>query len=96
MAHNQSPYSIIKSPIITEKLNAFAGLNKYIFWVAKDANKIDIKRAIETIYKVKVSKVNAMVIKGKFKRIRWGQEGKTSSWKKAVVTLHQGHEIKIT
>jgi len=59
-------------------------------------NKIEIKNAVEKIYNVKVEKVNIMNVKGKTKRIRWNQEGKTPTWKKAIVTLKRGYEIKIT
>ena len=89
-------YSIIKSPLITEKSSREIALRKYCFWVDKGANKIEIKRAIEKVYKVKVEKVASMVVKGKTKKVRHNQPGKTSSWKKAVVTLAEGSEIKVT
>lgn len=88
-------YSVIKAPLITEKVAMLNPLRKYMFLVDKRANKIDIKRAVEKVYNVKVSDVNCMIVKGKTKRVRW-QAGKTASWKKAIVTLKEGSEIKFT
>jgi large subunit ribosomal protein L23 len=87
---------VIKSPLVTEKTAASSGLRKYAFWVDKNANKVQIKRAIEKIYKVKVEKTSTLMVKGKTKRLRFNQAGKTASWKKAIVTLKEGSEIKIT
>ncbi|MBN2484122.1 MAG: 50S ribosomal protein L23 [Candidatus Omnitrophica bacterium] len=87
-------YSIIQSPYITEKATMAGQNRQYTFRVSGDANKIEIKKAVEKIYKVKVTRVNVLNKKGKLKRLRWGQEGKTASWKKAVVTLREGQEIK--
>jgi len=92
----KSVYSIIKSPLVTEKSARDSVYRKYAFRVDRDANKIEIKRAIEKIYKVKVAKTSALMIKGKTKRLRSNQAGKTVSWKKAIVTLREGFEIKIT
>jgi large subunit ribosomal protein L23 len=92
----KSIYTIIKAPVLTEKATILKDVNQYVFWVNKDSNKIEVKRAIEKLYKVKVKQVNVLTVKGKTKRIRWGQEGKTPAWKKAIVTLHKGHDIKIT
>lgn len=89
-------YSIIKSPLITEKSSRQVAYRKYCFWVDKGANKIQIKRAIEKVYNVKVSNVASMMVKGKTKKVKWNQPGKTASWKKAVVTLREGSEIKLT
>ena len=91
----KSPYLTVNSPLITEKFSFLSQQNKYIFRVALEANKIEIKRAIEKIYGVKVTDVNVMVLKGKAKRLRIGQEGKTSKWKKAIVTLKKGDTIKL-
>ena len=96
MSIAKSIYSIIKSPLMTEKTARDSIHRRYSFWVAKDANKIEIKKAIEKVYNVKVAKTSSMVVKGKMKRLRQNQAGKTSSWKKAVVTLKPGFEIKIT
>ena len=88
-------YSLIKSPLVTEKSTRDSVYRKYAFWVEKTSNKIDIKRAIEKIYNVKVKKVSSAVIKGKTKRVKWNQPGKTTSWKKAIITLKEGYEIKL-
>lgn len=92
----KSVYTIVKSPLITEKATNLQKVNQYVFWVDRSVNKVEVKTAIEKLYKVKVKRVNVLNVKGKTKRIRWRQEGKTSSWKKAVVTLKEGYEIKIT
>jgi large subunit ribosomal protein L23 len=89
-------FSVIKAPLVTEKSTRDSVNRKYSFWVDKGANKVEIKQALEKIYKVKVEKVASMVIKGKFKRIRNNQPGLTTDWKKAIVTLKPGHEIKLT
>lgn len=89
-------YLVIKSPLVTEKANRISSYLKYIFWVDKLANKVDIKRAVEKVYNVKVERVNSEIVKGKTRRIKWNQPGKTSSWKKAIVTLKKGFEIKLT
>lgn len=77
---------IIVRPIITEKSMIGATEKKYTFEVAKTAGKIEIARAVEEIFKVKVAKVNTLNVRGKFRR-QGRSEGYTRSWKKAVVTL---------
>ncbi len=77
---------IIVRPIITEKSMDGLADRKYTFEVAKNANKIEIKKAVEVLFGVKVSKVNTISVKGKKKRMG-RSEGYTSDWKKAVVTL---------
>lgn len=87
-------YDIIKSIVRSEKSAFLEPQRQYIFEVAKNATKIDIKRAVEEIYKVKVQSVNSSVVTGKPKRVR--QEiGRTSSWKKAIVTLQEGQKIEV-
>lgn len=88
-------YTIIKSPLRTEKGTNFLPLNKYLFWVEKSANKTEIKGALEEIYKVKVEKVNTVTVRGKNRRVRY-VEGKTPDWKKAIVTLKAGDKIDLT
>ena len=68
--------------------------NVYTFEVAKDANKIEIRNAIETIFDVTVTKVNTLNVKPKPKRVRY-QEGRTRTWKKAMVTLAEGETIEV-
>lgn len=96
MSAVKSFYSVIQSPLITEKSAAGSLQRKYAFWVARPANKVEIKQAVEKVYNVKVQSVCSMIVKGKVKRIRWNQPGKTAAWKKAIVTLQKGHEIKQT
>jgi large subunit ribosomal protein L23 len=90
-----SSYDIIKSLIRTEKSSLYEPERKYLFLVDKASNKISIKRAVEEIYKVKVSDVNTFVSIGKLKRVRH-QLGKTPDHKKAVVTLKEGQKIELT
>lgn len=80
------PEEIIIKPIVTEKSNANVQEGKYTFKVAKKATKIEIKRAVEKLFEVKVLSVNTMNVNGKEKRVRY-QTGKTSDWKKAIVTI---------
>lgn len=96
MGEVKSIYSIIKAPLTTEKTTRLSPFRKYSFCVLRGANKIDIKKAVEKIYNVKVERVASMVVKGKMKKVRANQPGRTSAWKKAMVTLKKGFEIKIT
>ena len=80
-------YDIIKRPIITEQSMAETDIKKYVFEVAKDANKIEIAKAIEEIFGVKVAKVNTLNMQGKVKRMGRYPEGRRPDWKKAMVTL---------
>ncbi len=77
---------IILRPIITEESMMGVSEKKYTFKVAKDANKIEIAKAVETLFGVKVSKVNTMNVRGHLRRQGMNQ-GYTASWKKAIVTL---------
>ncbi len=79
---------IILKPIITEKSMAGISLKKYTFKVAKDANKIEIAKAVESLFNVTVDKVNTMNCKGRF--VRQGRTaGYRPDWKKAIVTLSE-------
>ncbi len=77
---------VIIAPVITEKSNMEMQNGKYTFKVARKATKVDIKRAVEKLFEVKVLSVNTMTVKGKEKRVGVYQ-GKTSDWKKAIVTI---------
>jgi large subunit ribosomal protein L23 len=77
---------IIIAPVITEKSMSGIADKKYTFKVAKDANKIEIAKAVEEIFKVKVAKVNTMSVRGQARRMG-RYEGYTADWKKAIVTL---------
>ena len=87
-------YTIIRTLLRTEKGALQAPDRKYLFSVQKSANKIQIKQAVEEIYKVKVADVNTQVMRGKLKRVRQAQ-GLTADWKKAVVTLKEGQKIDL-
>jgi len=88
-------YDIIKTLIRTEKGTDLEFERKYLFLVWIKANKIQIKKAVEEIYNVKVEAVNTMNVAGKKKRVR--QEfGHASDWKKAIVTLKEGSKIDVT
>jgi large subunit ribosomal protein L23 len=88
-------WRVIKKPLITEKSEWMREkLNQYAFLVDKSANKIQIKKAIEKIFEVKVVKVHTIRCKGKPKRVRFSK-GYTSDWKKAIVTLVEGDRIEI-
>ena len=87
-------HTVLKALLRTEKGATQVTENKYLFSVQKDVNKIEIKKAVEDIYKVKVGHVNTQVMPGKIKRVR-SVAGKTPEWKKAVVTLKSGHKIDL-
>ena len=80
-------YDIIIRPIITERAMAGAADKKYVFEVAKDAGKVEIKKAVEEIFGVKVAKVNTINMQGKQKRTGRFPAGRRPSYKKAIVTL---------
>jgi large subunit ribosomal protein L23 len=86
-------YDIIKRPLVTEKSNRQKeSQNQYVFEVDRKANKIEIKRAVEQLFKVKVDRVNVSRVHGKVKRL--GRNvGKRPDWKKAVVLLREGNRI---
>ncbi|MBD3175605.1 MAG: 50S ribosomal protein L23 [Armatimonadia bacterium] len=90
-----TPFDIIIRPIVTEKSMDAMEHGKYTFKVSPRASKIDIRRAIERIYKVSVTKVNTMNVRGKPRRQGRFHEGRTPSWKKAVVTLAPGESIDL-
>ena len=85
----KTAYDIIIRPIITEQSMEDLDIKKYAFEVAKDANKIEIKKAIEEIFDVTVIKVNTINVIGKEKRQGAYPKGKTASWKKAIVKLSE-------
>lgn len=88
-------YDTILSPVITEKSTYLSEQNKVVFRVADDATKDDIAAAVEALFKVTVTKVNTLNVKGKTKRFR-GRAGRRSDVKKAIVTLAEGQSIDIT
>lgn len=88
-------YDVIVHPVITEKSTLASENNQVIFKVARTANKKDIKLAVEKLFDVKVKAVNTMVRKGKTKIFR-GRSGRLSDFKRAIVTLEEGHSVDVT
>ena len=86
----KTAYDIIIRPIITEQSMEDLDIKKYAFEVAKDANKIEIKKAVEEIFGVTVIKVTTEHVRGKSKRVGNNPQGTSRSWKKAVVKLSEG------
>jgi len=91
----RSPHEVLKHMIRTEKGSGMLVDNKYLFKVDRRSNKIEVKDAVEFIYKVEVASVNMMTVRGKKKRVR-SKEGLTASWKKAIVTLKPENRIEVT
>ncbi len=89
----KNSYGIIVSLLQTEKGSNLLQFNKYLFRVDRNANKLEIKRAVEEIFKVKVADVNVLTVLGKKKRLKY-KEGRTPDWKKAIVTLKAGEKIE--
>jgi len=90
----RSPYEVLKKPVVSEKTMGLLAENKYTFLVNPDANKIEIKHAVEKAFNVKVIDVKTISVKGKTKRVG-RYVGKTSDKKKAIVTLKAGDKIEI-
>jgi len=87
-------YRVLIKPLVTEKASVMGTLNKYFFEVAKEANKIEVAKAVYDVYGVKPEKVNIVRMRGKVVR-RGRITGKRKDWKKAVVTLKKGDSIKV-
>ena len=83
----RTAYDIVIRPVITEQSMEDMDIKKYVFEVAKDANKVEIAKAIEEIFGVTVIKVTTINVRGKEKRVGANPAGKTKTWKKAVVKL---------
>jgi len=94
---SRHPYDILVRPLVTERAinGADFAKKKYVFKVANDSDKVQIRRAIEAAFGVKVVSVNTSNVGGKKKRLKQKQEGKRPDWKKAVVTLAEGNEINL-
>ena len=86
-------YDVVKVMVRSEKGSALEKERKYLFRVATAATKVDVKRAVEEIYKVKVDSVNTLNVPGKLKRVR-ARVGYTTGWKKAIVSLKEGQKIE--
>jgi large subunit ribosomal protein L23 len=87
------PYQVLCRPLITEKNTSLQSKGKYAFEVAGDANKLQVKEAVEKAFKVKVTAVNVISVSGK-SRIVGRRQVLTRSWKKAIVTLQPGDSIQ--
>ncbi len=92
---NERLYEILRAPVITEKATLLSEFNQVSFFVSLDASKLEIKAAVEGLFKVNVKAVNTLVQKGKTKRFR-GRPGKRIDTKKAIVTLADGDSIDIS
>lgn len=90
----KSIYDLVRYPLITERALLQQDKGKYTFRVHPEASKGEIKEAIETIFSVKVAKVNTSTVRGRLKRVRF-RPGYTAEWKKAVVTLKPGQKIEL-
>jgi large subunit ribosomal protein L23 len=90
-----TPHQVIVRPVVTEKSNdLIAQKNQYVFEVHKDANKIEIRSAVEMVFGVRVSNVRTQIVRGNIRRV--GRfYGKKPAWKKAIVTLHEGDSIDL-
>ncbi|MGE3150860.1 MAG: 50S ribosomal protein L23 [Pseudorhodoplanes sp.] len=88
-------YDVIVSPVITEKATTASEQNKVVFKVARDATKPQIKEAVEKLFDVKVKSVNTLNRRGKLKAYR-NSIGRQQNFKRAVVTLEEGHRIDVT
>ncbi len=88
-------YDILRKPLVTEKATDDSGKrNAYHFRVPLDANKIEIRQAIERLFEVKVVRINTTRVRGRYRRRGW-TSGVTSAWKKAMVTLAEGQTIEM-
>jgi large subunit ribosomal protein L23 len=88
-------YHLIQRPLVTEKAtDESARRNAYSFRVPRDANKVEIRQAVERLFNVKVLRVNTLIVKGKWK-IRGRSIGRTQEWKKAMVVLQEGQTIDV-
>lgn len=91
----KSLYNVIHKPIVTEKASALkAEANKVVFEVDRQANKVDVKNAIEKLFEVKVTDVQTMVFRGKRRRVG-SSMGMRQNWKKAIVTLAEGTDLDV-
>jgi len=88
-------YDLIRRPLVTEKSTTLQDLrNQYTFEVADKANKSEVRKAVETLFSVKVVKVNIVTVPGKARRV-FGRPGMSPGWKKAIITLRKGDSIEV-
>ena len=88
------PTNVIKGIRQTEKGTRLAPRHQFVLEVAKDANKLQIKQAVEELFQVSVKKVNTQIYQGKWKRLT-GRRGQRPDWKKAIVTVAKGQKIEL-
>ncbi|UCC90371.1 MAG: 50S ribosomal protein L23 [Dehalococcoidia bacterium] len=88
------PYEVLRRPVVTEKSTELQAQGKYAFEVARGANKPQIKQAVEKAFKVRVTAVNVVTVRGKLRRVGRRQV-LTQPWKKAIVTLQPGDKIEL-
>ena len=94
MRETMNSYEVLRRPVVTEKNTTAVARNKYTFEVAMNANKPQIRTAVEKAFNVKVISVNIMCVPGKMRRAG-RQRGMSPSWKKAIVTLEPGNKIEL-
>ena len=95
MANPIQFYNLIRRPLVTEKSTTLQDLrNQYTFEVADKANKSEVRKAVETLFSVKVVKVNIVTMPGKARRV-FGRPGMSPGWKKAIITLRKGDTIEV-
>ena len=95
MSNQMHPLEVVLRPMITEKATELGGANKYMFEVRRDANKTQIKEAVQKGFDVKVESVNVMNVRGKPRKVRGNRIKHRPDWKKAVVTLAPGDKIEL-
>lgn len=89
-----APQDVALTLLRTEKGTVLEAQRKYLFAVARTATKVDVRRAVETLYPVKVAQVNTSQMHGKPRRLRY-HWGRRPDWKKAIVTLRDGYKIEV-
>ncbi len=90
-----TPHQILVRPVVTEKsTDLMTEHNQYVFQVAKQANKIEVRKAVEMVFGVRVNDVRTQVVRGDLKRVG-AHTGRKPSWKKAIVTLHDEDSIDL-
>jgi len=87
-------FKVLVAPHISEKASLLDNVNQHVFKVCKDAKKAEIKAAVESLFGVKVANVRTVNVNGKAKRVGM-RHGRRNDWKKAYVSLEQGHEIDL-
>jgi large subunit ribosomal protein L23 len=91
----KSSYQIVKALLRTEKSTIQEPQRKYLFLVDRQARKPEIKKAVQKIYKVKVTSINTLILPGKLRRVRY-ELGRTPDYKRAIVTIAEGQKIEVS